>query len=235
MTGLEAEVRIAHPEAANDQLVVETFGGNDEVSASVGLAALLRDLTVDTGGRQRHRRRRRPRARSSSTGTGNDAVDGNRGNDLAFLGADDDSFTWDPGDGNDTLEGQAGTDTMVFNGSGASENVDISANGPRVRFFRDVANVTMDLDDVEQIDFEALGGADSIVVGDLSGTDLTATNLDLEGVLGGGAGDGQPDNVTVNGTNGDDVFGVAGRRRSHRVRPAVPREPRPAPSPRTTC
>ena len=79
-----------------------------------------------------------------------------------------------------------------------------------MRFFRDVANVTMDLDDVERIDFEALGGADTIVVGDLSGTDLTTTNLDLEGVLGGGAGDGQPDSVVVNGTNGDDVIAVAG-------------------------
>ena len=31
----------------------------------------------------------------------------------------------------------------------------------------------MDLDDVERIDVNALGGADNIVVGDLSGTDVT--------------------------------------------------------------
>ena len=41
-----------------------------------------------------------------------------------------------------------------------------------MRFFRDIANVTMDLNDVEGINFKALGGADNIVVNDLSGTDL---------------------------------------------------------------
>ena len=64
---------------------------------------------------------------------------------------------WNPGDGSDTVEGQAGFDTLLFNGSNASENIDISANGQRVRFFRDVANITMDLDGVEGIDFNAVG------------------------------------------------------------------------------
>ena len=95
------------------------------------------------------------------------------------MGAGDDVFQWDPGDGNDTIEGQDGIDTMLFFGSNASENIDIVANGGRVLFLRDVANVTMDLDDVEQIDFRALGGADNIVVGDLSGTDVTKIGLDL--------------------------------------------------------
>ena len=71
---------------------------------------------------------------------------------------------------------------MLFNGSGASEIVDILANGGRVLFLRNVANVTMDLNDVEQIDFNARGGADNIVVGDLSGTDATEINLALAGL-----------------------------------------------------
>ena len=58
------------------------------------------------------------------------------------------------------------------------------------------------------IEFRALGGADNIVVGDLSGTDVTNIGLDLRGPNGGG--DGAADSVTVNGTNGDDVFGAAG-------------------------
>ena len=66
----------------------------------------------------------------------------------------------------------------------------------------------MDLDDVENIEFRALGGADNIVVGDLSGTDVTRVNIDLRGPEGGG--DGQADTVTVNGTQGADVFGVSG-------------------------
>ena len=52
----------------------------------------------------------------------------------------------------------------------------MSANGGRVRFSRDIANVIMDLNDVESIDFNALGGADTIVVNDLSGTDVTELN-----------------------------------------------------------
>ena len=97
------------------------------------------------------------------------------------MGAGDDVFQWDPGDGNDIIEGQDGADTMLFFGSSASENIDVAANGGRVLFFRNVANVTMDLDDVESIDFRALGGADNIVVGDLSGTDVTQIGLDLRG------------------------------------------------------
>ena len=38
-------------------------------------------------------------------------------------------------------------------------------------FSRDVANVTMDLNDVETIEFKALGGADTITINDLAGTD----------------------------------------------------------------
>jgi Ca2+-binding RTX toxin-like protein len=124
------------------------------------------------------------------------------------MGAGDDTFVWNPGDDNDTLEGQAGSDKMLFNGANVSENIDIAANGGRVRFFRNVANVVMDLNDVESIDFRALGGADNVVVGDLSGTDVAEVNTDLAAA--GGAGDAQPDNVTAQGTNGDDVSVVAG-------------------------
>jgi len=89
----------------------------------------------------------------------------------------------------------------VFNGSNIGENMDISANGTRVRLFRDVGNITMDLDGVETINMAAVGGADNIVVGDLTGTAVTRVNIDL-GVN--GAGDGQADTVLANGTNGDD-------------------------------
>ena len=95
------------------------------------------------------------------------------------MGAGDDTFVWNPGDDNDTIEGQAGFDTMLFNGANVSENVDISANGGRVLFTRDIANVTMDSNDVESIDFNALGGVDNINVNDLSGTDVTEVNVNL--------------------------------------------------------
>ena len=86
---------------------------------------------------------------------------------------------WNPGDGSDIVEGQAGVDTLVFNGANMAENIDISANGGRVRLFRDVGNVTMDLNGVEHINLNALGGADNVIVNDLSGTGVTQVNINL--------------------------------------------------------
>jgi hypothetical protein len=82
----------------------------------------------------------------------------------------------------------------------------VAANGGRVRLFRNVANVTMDLDDVERVNWRAFGGADTAVVGDMSGTDLTAVDVDLSAP--GGGGDAEPDTVTARGTEGPDVVSV---------------------------
>ncbi len=143
-------------------------------------------------------------------GPGNDSIDGNGGNDLALLGAGNDTFVWDPGDGSDTVEGQGGADSMRFNGANVAEHVDLSANGNRLKFFRDIANITMDTAGVERVDFNALGGADVVTVNDLSRTDVNAVNVDLAGTLAGATGDGQPDRVVVNATNGDDSLNVNG-------------------------
>jgi Ca2+-binding RTX toxin-like protein len=199
-------VNIDNSEGANDSLVINALGGDDGVTATTLPAGVIK-LTVD-GGADDDTLLGSQGADVFLGGAGHDFIFGDNGNDLALMGAGDDVFQWDPGDGNDTLEGQDGVDTMLFFGSNASEQVTVSANGGRVIFFRDVATVTMDLDDVENIDFRALGGADNIVIGDLSGTDVTQIGLDLRGPNGGG--DGAADAVTVNGTNGSDVFGAAG-------------------------
>jgi RTX calcium-binding nonapeptide repeat (4 copies) len=143
-------------------------------------------------------------------GDGNDSIDGNKGNDVAFMGAGDDIFVWDPGDGSDVVEGQGGSDTMVFNGAGAAEQVDLSAVGGRLRFFRNPGTITMDTRGVERVDFNALGGADVVTINDLTGTDVTSVNVDLAGTLGGATGDGLADRVVVNGTNGSDAITVTG-------------------------
>lgn len=75
-------------------------------------------------------------------------------------------------------------------------------------FFRDVAAVTMDLDDTEVLAVNAIGGADTITVNDLGGTDLTQVIADLAAT--GGAGDGAADNVVVAGTNGADSVAGSG-------------------------
>ena len=204
--GLSAQVNITNSEGANDSLFIKALGGNDDVTATTLPAGIIK-LTIDGGTGEDEILG----SQGDDVLLGGDADDflfGDNGNDLAQMGAGDDVFQWNPGDGNDTLEGQAGTDTMLFFGANIDENIDIVANGGRVLFIRDVADITMDLDDVESIDFRALGGADDILVGDLSGTDVTQIGLDLRGPNGGG--DGAADTVTVNGTNGADAFGAAG-------------------------
>src|SRR5947207_11380487 len=104
---------------------------------------------------------------------------GGRGNDTALLGNGNDIFTWNPGEGSDVVEGQAGTDTLVFNGANIAENIDLSANGERLRLSRDVGNVVMDVNGVEHVQVNALGGADTITVNDLAETDVTRVALDL--------------------------------------------------------
>ena len=139
---------------------------------------------------------------------GNDIVQGDEGDDIAFLGAGNDRFIWNPGDDNDLVEGQQGTDTLEFNGANVADTVDISAVGERARFFREPATVTIDMDRVERIEFNALGGVDQIVVNDLTGTDVRLVDLDLAGVIGSGIGDAAIDNVTVRGTEGRDLISV---------------------------
>ena len=63
-----------------------------------------------------------------------------------------------------------------------------------MRFTRNVGNITMDLNDVEKVSIDALGGTDTITVSDLSVP----------------ASDGQVDNVLTNATNGNDTIGIVG-------------------------
>jgi Ca2+-binding RTX toxin-like protein len=207
VAGLHTEVAILHQEPT-DELDVHGLGGNDAISATA-LAAQTMALTLD-GGADNDTLAGGQGIETLIGGDGNDSADGNGGNDAALLGAGDDTFAWDPGDGSDTIEGGDGNDTMVFNGAGGAEQMDLSANGSRLKLFRTQGNVTMDTAGVEQVDVNALGGADLVTVNDLSGTDVNAVNVDLAGALGGATGDGQADRVVLNGTNGDDAIRVNG-------------------------
>ena len=99
---------------------------------------------------------------------------------------------------------RAETTTLDFNGSNAAEKIDLSANGSRVRLFRDVANVTMDVNGIEGLNLNTLGSADTVTVNDLTGTDLKTASIDLSGIPGSGVGDGAADTVIENGTAGAD-------------------------------
>jgi Ca2+-binding RTX toxin-like protein len=187
----------------SENLVVNLNGGNDTFAANGNVPGLFvnggagNDSIVGGAGDD-----------TLDGGDGIDFIDGNQGNDTIFLGAGDDTFRWDLGDGSDTVEGAAGNDRMLFNGSNTSEGIDVTANGERVKFFRNLGGITMDLNEVERVDFNALGGADTITVGDLSGTDLNEFNINLKAGVGGG--DLLSDSVIVNATNQDDNVEVTG-------------------------
>jgi hypothetical protein len=175
----------------SDALRINGNGGDDTIDASA-LPNAVR-LTADGGA-----------GNDTLLGShGSDLVLGGAGNDLAFLGDGDDTFVWNAGDGSDRIEGMAGTDTLNFNGSIVGENIAVSANGPQVRLTDDVGNVTMNLDGIEQAALSPLGGADSVVVNDLTGTALA--HLKVTNIV-----DGQPDSVTVNGSNNADAIAIAG-------------------------
>jgi Ca2+-binding RTX toxin-like protein len=193
---------------STERLTLNANGGDDSFSATGNLAALIRvtadggagnDVLLGTNGID-----------LLLGGAGSDFVDGQQGNDVGFLGAGDDTFQWDPGDGSDTVEGQDGADVMLFNGSGGNERMSASANGGRILFRRDLGNIVMDTDDVERIDVGSRGGADEIVVNDVSGTDLTEVRTDLSALGDGGAADASTDTVVATGTNGDDQVFVSG-------------------------
>jgi Ca2+-binding RTX toxin-like protein len=203
--GLPAQVTIDHAEGANDSLAVNGLDGNDTIDASMLDAGRI-NLVVD-GGAGNDAILGSAGDDVLAGGDGNDVVTGGRGNDVARLGAGDDRFIWNPGDGSDIVEGDVGLDTLVFNGSSANENITLSAHGGRATLFRDVGNVTMDLNGIERVQIAGSGGADTIVINDLTGTDITQVAIDLA-AAGTTYGDGQIDQVLVNATAGNDFITV---------------------------
>ena len=190
-----------------ENLVLQAGGGDDFITAGNGLANLI-SLTLDggdgndniTGGDGND---------TLIGGAGNDFIVGGRGNDVASLGSGDDTFVWNPADASDTVDGGAGNDTLLFNGAAGDEKFDISADGGRAILTRDVGGVTMNLDDIETIDVNALGGADTVTVSDLSRTDVKHVAIDLSATPGSGQGDGKVDTVVINATEGRDVITIA--------------------------
>ena len=189
---------------AVESLTVQGLAGADRLSGLNGIGALTA-LTLD-GGEGADDVRGGDGADTLIGGNGDDHVDGNIGADRALLGSGDDRFQWDPGDGSDSVEGQSGADALDFNGSNIGEQIDVTANGGRVRLTRNIASITMDFNDIESSVIRSLGGADQVTVGDLSGTDLKTADVDLAAF--GGGGDNSADTVIVNGREKPDNVNV---------------------------
>jgi hypothetical protein len=174
-------------------------GGDDIDTAEVNGGNGAETFTITANGTRRRFDRVSSAPCSLDTGTTENLV-------LNANGGDD-TFVWNPGDGSDVVDGQDGTDTLVFNGANIAETISIAANGG-MRLTRDVAPVAMDLNGVEHIQLNTLGGADKITVNNLTGTDAKQVDIDLAATAGSTQGDGQPDQVTLNGTNGNDQNNV---------------------------
>jgi Ca2+-binding RTX toxin-like protein len=190
----------------SENLVLNAGDGNDTFIGGTGLAGVMTfvingqagdDTLNGTDGND-----------LLTGGDGNDVIDGNGGADIAFLGNGKDSFIWDPGDGSDIVHGQGGADAMIFNGNDADESIDMSNHNGHLRFTRDKGNIVMDTDDLEAVQFNAFGGADKVTIHDLSGTDVTQVDLNLDGAQLAGNGDNALDSVTVEGRSRADVINV---------------------------
>jgi Ca2+-binding RTX toxin-like protein len=187
----------------DDQVSIQGLGGADELDAR-GLVANAPDVAL-SGGSEGDTITGSARGDVLLADSGDDVVDGNEGEDQIQLGGDDDTFRWDSGDGNDTTAGGSGTDTIVFNGAAAvNDEVDIIAAAQQVRIDRDLGNVDFRLSGTEGVDFNGFGGADTVRVHDMTGTELATVDADL------GAGDNRGDNVIIHGTSQADGVELAG-------------------------
>jgi Ca2+-binding RTX toxin-like protein len=136
-------------------------------------------------------------------GSGNDVLFGGGGNDVLSGGAGDDTFVLNAANieaGVATVEGGDGSDTLRLIALGG--DVNLSANGTRVLLSNFFA--AFDAAGVERVDIAGSHGADTVTVNDLTGTGVTEVNINL------GNFDGQPDNVIINGTAGNDKILVSG-------------------------
>jgi hypothetical protein len=212
--GLPVIVGIDDP-GPGDALRLDGRGGDDQLSASSLPAGGVR-LTIDGG----------DGSDVIAGGAGDDVLLGgddfddvtpNRGDDLVDLGGGPDRTSWKPGDGDDRVEGGGGHDSLFFLGSADAEAFELARRGRGVRLRRDVGAIEMNLDAIEEIDTLALGGADTLTVGDLTGTTVDLVDVSLAPAFGSPGGDGQADRVRVTGTDRADAITVAGSRGTARV------------------
>ncbi len=209
-----------------DSVAVSTLAGNDSVNFT-GLPAPI--TTTILGGDGDDTLIGSPQADLIYGGDGNDVIIGgagidvgygeagndrfgdpaaadpaanDAGNDQFYGGDGSDTLTWDPGDGSDLFEGGAGTDVMVFNGSAGAEAFTFNAVGARLEFLRSLGAIDMDLAEVEQVNLNALGGADRTTINDLSSTAVRVINVSL-GL------DAATDDVIVQGRSVDDNLTIA--------------------------
>jgi Ca2+-binding RTX toxin-like protein len=216
VTGLPATVELHHADPLRDTLAIKARRGRDNLDAAKLHRSAVK-LSADGGG-------------DEDTvlggggddalfggggedviigGAGKDTADGGAGRDTALLSGGADHFVWNPGDGDDVVEGEAGQDALTFNGTNAGERINVSANGGRLRLTRNIGHITLDANGFESVDVVPFAGPDRVFVHDLTTTDVRSVDADL-GITFGLDTDGDPDEVTVDGTEHADVVSIFG-------------------------
>jgi hypothetical protein len=137
---------------------------------------------------------------------GLDMITGGTGVDHAYLGRCRDPYDWRAADGRDVVEGGAGTDFLRVDGTSAGDSYSLTPIGGRA--LAALNGEIVDLGDLERLDVHPGGGADQMYVADMSGTDVTNVDFLLNAARGSTAGDGSPDSVFIDGTNGTDALSV---------------------------
>jgi len=204
--GIDGSIDFQVARSTFDSIDVEAGRGSNTVRVDESNGQIATPMTID-GGPGDDSINAGSGADGINAGPGDDSVDAGRGVDTVNLGNGDDTFTWLPGQGSDVVNGDHGDDRMNFVGSDQAEKFAVQANGSRVRFTRDLGGIVMDVGGVEEIDTKALGGADQLRAGDLTGTDVERVETNLHGAQG---DDNAADQVIVNGTDGNDAVAAAG-------------------------
>ena len=81
------------------------------------------------------------------------------------LGGDFDRASWRDGDGNDNVDGGASRDSLFLEGANAAESFSVK----RGRLVHDADVTSLLLDQLEEIDLVAGGGADTVAIADRPG------------------------------------------------------------------
>ena len=179
---------------------VQAGGGDDEVVVDQIDGTFTDDTITIDGGRGDDTIRGGDGDDVLIGGSGDDVVSGGRGNDTIQLGGGEDETAWNPGDASDSIDGGGGRDRLDFNGSNAAEHIALSSSGGNAVLTRDVAAVTMTLHDVDTVAITTLGSADTVTVGDLTGSGTKHVAVDL------GGADLAPDTVVVQETSDADMI-----------------------------
>ena len=201
--------------ASAERFQVNGLGGNDSLSTSPGVGALTL-LSVD-GGAGDDTINGTDGADLLLGGEGNDVLNGgagddrivgDRGSDTMNGGPGDDTLVWNNGDGSDVVNGDDGSDDVEVNGAPAAGDIDtVQPNGARIRFDRtNLAPFTLDIGTSETMHDNALGGDDTISVGDVGSYQVTGNGGSGDDTLTGGASS----ETFLGGTGNDTIDPGAG-------------------------